>query len=107
MSEKSILGGKAQSVGKAEEWIFNNGNRRAGPKGEGGKKATPTKATAGRKEAPVSKPMGRAARMVEDPTMRKVTEVTEVSSLKASPSKVAAAPSVATPMPAKSLDVSC
>ena len=120
MSEKGILSSKAPSVGEAEERVSDNGNRRAGTKGKGRKE--PPSATVVRKEASVSKPLGEASRMGEDLLLGKVAEVTEVSlveamilkmsakvsSLKAMTSKVSTeVPSMATPMPTKSLDVSC
>ena len=129
MSEKCILLGKAQAVGEAEERVFNNGNRRAGTKGKGSKEP----ATVVRKESSVSKPLGKAARMGEDPPLRKEAEMIEVPLVKAMIPKVspevlpvkavtpkvfaemppmttfmpAKMPSMASPMPTKSLYVSC
>lgn len=104
MDEKGILGSKAQSVGKAEEWVSDNDNRRAGSEGKGRKESSA--ASVGEKEASVSKLVGKATQMGEDPPVGKVAEMTEAPAVKAMPSKVAAVPSVATPMPTKSLDMS-
>jgi hypothetical protein len=133
MNEKCILSSKAQAVGEAKERVSDNGDRRTGPKGKGrkkststkAKKSTSTKATVARKEASVAKPMRNAAEetevsptkgmpskmSAEEPSAKAMSPKTpsEVSPVQAMTSKVAAEvpSSMATPMPAESLDVSC
>jgi hypothetical protein len=84
MSEKGILGRKAQAVREAEEGVFDNDNRWATTKGKGRKGP----ATTVNEEASVSKPVGKATRMGEDPPLGKGAKMTEVSSMKATPPKM-------------------
>jgi hypothetical protein len=111
MSEKGILGRKAQAVREAEEGVFDNDNRWATTKGKGRKGP----ATTVNEEASVSKPVGKATRMGEDPPLGKGAKMTEVSSMKAMAPKVTAEmpampssmPAMPSSMPTESLDVSC